>query len=666
MGRDLPQTDRASPQDLARANAALRDEIERRATFEEALRASEEKYRSLVETTNTGYNIIDGNGVVIDANAEYVRLSGHRRIDEILGRRVTEWTAPHDLERNAREVEKCAALGYVRNLEIDYVDPAGRITPVEINATVLQTEAGPRIISLCRDISERRRVRAKLEEAHTTKGAILETALDCIIAMDREGRIIEFNPAAERTFGWKREDVIGLSVAETILPPRFREGHVKGLARFLATGEARILGRRVEMSALRSDGSEFPCELAINSSPSGEQPLFFTAYLRDISDRKQAETALGQAESRNSQLVESIHAIVWRADPHTFRFSYVSPEAEALLGFPVERWIEDPTFWPSRIHPEDRDKAISYCIASTAAGEDHTIEYRMIAADGRVVWLRDLVRVVMGPERPRELVGVMVDITDRRRAEAEIQELNQTLEQRVRARTAELQAAAAELEAFSYSVSHDLRAPLRAIDGYCQTLAEEHEAALPEAGRKMLDRVRANAKHMAHLIEGLLTLSRLSRDEMRVEEVDLGAIASSVLAELARTEPQRVVETSIAPGLIARGDPRLLRIVLENLLANAWKFTGAKPKARIEVGVEGPPDGEREFFVRDDGAGFDMAYAEKLFRPFERLHGQAEFPGTGIGLATAARIVQRHGGRIRAEGAVGRGATFRFTLGETP
>jgi len=180
----------------------------------------------------------------------------------------------------------------------------------------------------------------------------------------------------------------------------------------------------------------------------------------------------------------------------------------------------------------------------------------------------------------------------------------------------------------------------------------------------MLDRVRANARHMAQLIEGLLTLSRLTRDEMRIEEVDLGELASSVLAELARAEPQRVVETSIAPGLLARGDPRLLRIVLENLLSNAWKFTGARAGARIEVGAEQRRGEARTFFVRDDGAGFDMAYAEKLFHPFERLHGQSEFPGTGIGLATAARIVQRHGGRIRAEGAIGRGAIFRFTLGE--
>lgn len=664
MGRDLPDTGRSSPPDLARANAALRDEIARRARVEEALRASEEKYRSLVETTNTGYLIIDGEGVVLDANAEYVRLTGHRRLDEILGRCVIEWTAPYDLERNAREVEKCAVIGYVRNLEIDYVDRAGRITPIEINATVLQTPAGPRLISLCRDISERRKAREALEEVHATTSAILETALDCIVAIDREGRILEFNPAAVRTFGWPRDEILGRSVAETIIAPRFRAAFRKGLAHFLATGEGPVIGRRVEMGAVRADGSEIPCELAVTCANSPGRPPLFTAHIRDISDRVQAEAALRQAESRNSQLVESIQAIVWRADPQTFRFSYVSPEAEALLGFPVGRWIEDPAFWPSRIHPEDRDRALAYCIASTAAGQDHTIEYRMIAADGRIVWLRDIVRVVMERDRPRELVGVMVDVTDRKRAEEEIRELNQTLEARVRARTAELQAAVAELEAFSYSVSHDLRAPLRAIDGYCQTIVEALEGVLDEGARRMLDRVRANARHMAQLIEGLLTLSRLTRDEMRVEEVDLGELASSVLAELARAEPQRVVVTSIAPGLRARGDPRLLRIVLENLLSNAWKFTGAKAGARIEFGAEERGDEGRTFFVRDDGAGFDMAYAEKLFHPFERLHGQSEFPGTGIGLATAARIVQRHGGRIHAEGASGSGATFRFTLGE--
>ena len=663
MGRDLPETSRLAPPDLAQGDEALREEIARRTDVEQALRASEEKYRSLVETTNTGYVIIDADGVVLDANAEYVRLTGHRALSEIRGRRVTEWTARHDLERNAREVEKCAALGYVRNLEIDYVDRDGRITPIEINSTVHATPAGPRLISLCRDISERRKVREAFESAHATTNAILQTALDGIVAFDRDGRIVEFNPAAVRTFGWSRSDVLGRSVTATLLAPGDREILESGLARFLETGASRIIGRRVEMTGLRADGFTFPCELAINCASSHGKP-FFTAHVRDISDRVHAEAALRRAELRTRQLVESVQAIVWSADPDTFRFTYVSPEAETLLGYPVGRWIDNAAFWPSRIHPEDRDRVIADCTAATAAGQDHTIEYRMIAADGRIVWLRDIVRVVMGAERPRELIGVMVDITDRKRAEEEIRELNQTLEQRVRDRTAELQAAVAELEAFSYSVSHDLRAPLRAIDGYCQAIAQARSEGTDEDPRRLLDRVRANARHMAQLIEGLLMLSRLTRDEMRLESVDLGALAATILADLARAEPERRVDVAIAPALRARGDPRLLRILLQNLLSNAWKFTGGKEHARIEVGLEPDAGGRGSFFVRDDGAGFDMAYAEKLFRPFERLHGQSEFPGTGIGLATAARIVQRHGGRIRAEGATGRGATFRFTLGD--
>ena len=542
MGRDLPETSRLAPPDVTQGDDALREEIARRTDVEQALRASEEKYRSLVETTNTGYVIIDADGVVLDANAEYVRLTGHRALSEIRGRRVTEWTARHDLERNAREVERCAALGYVRSLEIDYVDRDGRITPIEINSTVHETPAGPRLISLCRDISERRKVREAAEAAHATTNAILQTALDGIVAFDCDGRIVEFNPAAVRTFGWARADVLGRPAAATLLAPGDRRILESGLARFLETGESRIIGRRVEMTGMRADGFTFPCELAINCASSHGKPPFFTAHVRDISDRVHAEAALRRAELRTRQLVESVQAIVWSADPDTFRFTYVSPEAETLLGYPVGRWIDSAAFWPSRIHPEDRDRVIADCTAATAAGQDHTIEYRMIAADGRIVWLRDIVRVVMGAERPRELIGVMVDITDRKRAEEEIRELNLTLEQRVRERTAELQAAVAELEAFSYSVSHDLRAPLRAIDGYCQAIAHARGEGTDEDPRRLLDRVRANARHMAQLIDGLLTLSHLTRDELRVEEVDLSGLARFVLRDFGRADPARQVD----------------------------------------------------------------------------------------------------------------------------
>ncbi|MFB3820148.1 MAG: ATP-binding protein [Candidatus Methylomirabilales bacterium] len=257
--------------------------------------------------------------------------------------------------------------------------------------------------------------------------------------------------------------------------------------------------------------------------------------------------------------------------------------------------------------------------------------------------------------------SLRAEIARRREVEEEIRRLNTELERRVQERTADLAAANKELESFAYSVSHDLRAPLRGINGWSQALAEDYGDVLDEQGRTYLETVRAETRRMGELIDALLGLSRVSRAEMQRQAVDLGALARDVERDLRRAEPERRVEFVIAPGLAVHGDPSLLRAVLHNLLGNAWKFTAHRPDARIELGVS-HADGRPVYWVRDNGAGFDMAYAGKLFAPFQRLHRQDEYPGTGIGLATVQRIVHRHGGRIWAEGEVGKGATLFFTL----
>ena len=236
------------------------------------------------------------------------------------------------------------------------------------------------------------------------------------------------------------------------------------------------------------------------------------------------------------------------------------------------------------------------------------------------------------------------------------------LEMRVAERTAELAAVNKELEAFSYSVSHDLRAPLRSIDGFSQALLEDYAERLDDQARDYLNRVRAATQRMGLLIDDMLTLSRVTRAEMQRGTVDLSLLAEDVLEELQKTEPGRKVEWRIEPGLAAEGDTQLLRVALLNLLGNAWKYTARQPQPRIEFGAVRNADGTREFFVRDNGAGFDMRYAGKLFGAFQRLHTASEFPGTGIGLATVQRIINRHRGQVRAEGVPGRGATFYFTL----
>src|SRR5213594_58940 len=294
---------------------------------------------------------------------------------------------------------------------------------------------------------------------------------------------------------------------------------------------------------------------------------------------------------------------------------------------------------------------------------------------------------VRAPKLGEDELGTLTDafnqmldrIGDQNRAlkasEEELRRYAGELEQRVAERTHELEernealrrnaaeraASNTELDAFAYSVSHDLRAPLRSIDGFSQVLLEDYAARLDEAGRDSLQRVRAATQRMGTLIDDLLKLARVTRAEMRTEAVDLSGMAQDIAAELQRTTPARQVEFAIAPGLGARGDPRLLRVALDNLLRNSWKYTAKQAQPRIEF-ASIQVNGTRAFMVRDNGAGFDMKYADKLFGVFQRLHSASEFEGTGVGLATVRRIITRHGGRTWAEGAVGQGATFYFTL----
>jgi signal transduction histidine kinase len=271
-------------------------------------------------------------------------------------------------------------------------------------------------------------------------------------------------------------------------------------------------------------------------------------------------------------------------------------------------------------------------------------------------------RNTQGTDELAQLTSTFNEMLDEiERQNAALQEAQSDLERRVENRTADLAAANKELEAFSYSVSHDLRAPRRAIDGFSKALLTKYGESLDQQGRHYLDRVRTATSRMAELIDDLLGLARISRQDLVRRRIDLSEIARKVAGDLAVRAPQKPVQTEIEPGLLAEADPRLVTVALENLMGNAWKFAGKKDSPRIEIGQQANGDG-RAFYVRDNGAGFDMRYADKLFGAFQRLHSDSDFEGTGIGLATVQRIVTRHGGRIWAEGEVGKGATFYFTL----
>ncbi len=289
-------------------------------------------------------------------------------------------------------------------------------------------------------------------------------------------------------------------------------------------------------------------------------------------------------------------------------------------------------------------------------------ETDLYRADGSTIWVSMHVSAMRDSEgNLTGFQGVARDITDRKHAEEEIRNLNKELEQRVKERTMQLEAVNKELEAFAYSVSHDFRAPLRALDGFSKSLQTNYSDQLDDQGQHYLKRIHNASIYMSNLIDDLLELSRVTRTEIRQQEADISHLSGEIIKALQEAEPERRVEVEIAPGLTARGDTALLRAVMENLLGNAWNFSSKEPEAKIEVGLTRINE-EAVFFVRDNGTGFDMAYADKLFGAFQRLHGKEEFPGTGIGLATVQRIINRHGGRIWAESELGKGAIFYFTL----
>lgn len=381
-------------------------------------------------------------------------------------------------------------------------------------------------------------------------------------------------------------------------------------------------------------------------------------------ERKRTEEGLRQSEERLRLALRTTRLGTWDWNVLSKTLTW-SDNVESIFGLAPGSFKGTYKAFLECIHPEDRDLVSQLVVQAfeqpqTSEWEN---EYRIVWPDGTIRWLSASGQYFYNETGQLiRMLGTCWDITERKRVNQEIRELNEQLERRVVERTAQLEAANKELEAFSYSVSHDLRAPLRHIDGFSKTLLERYADKLDDKGKHYLQRIRSGTQRMGELIDDLLMLSRMTRSEMHRTQVDLSAHALNIATELSQTQPERQVEFAIAPGLIADGDARLLRVVLENLLNNAWKFTSNRLDSRIEFGVILQEEAKIAYFVRDNGAGFDMAYANKLFGAFQRLHTAAQFPGTGIGLATVQRIIHRHGGRVWAEAVVEQGATFYFTL----
>jgi PAS domain S-box-containing protein len=474
--------------------------------------------------------------------------------------------------------------------------------------------------------------------------SLIDAAPDAVVVIDGAGEIILVNLLALSLFGYTREEMIGHSI-ELLVPVAARARHGGRVKAYLTAPEARAMRGGLQLEGLRKDGEVFPVEISLSPVQTAEG-LVVSCCLRDTTERHRAE----EVRARLAALVSSSDdAIIGKSLDGAI--TSWNKGAERIFGYTEQEVLGRTIALLSVPGSEAADQRV---LAAVARGEVQRFDAVRRRKDGREIH----VSVTTSPihDASGRVVGaskVARDITERRSAEEALARARDTAE-----------AASRELESFSYSVAHDLRAPLRAMSGFAQVVLEDYGERLDEEGRGFLQASYASAVRMGELIDALLALAGVTSREIVRERLDLSALARACLAELAAASPRRHVEVVVEDDLTADADPVLMCVLLQNLLGNAWKFTAHAHAARIEVGAVAAGEGrsQRAFFVRDNGAGFEMGQAGKLFAPFRRLHAAAEFPGTGIGLATVQRIVHRHGGRIRAEGDAGRGAVFTFTL----
>ena len=498
----------------------------------------------------------------------------------------------------------------------------------------------------------------RIRESEVRFRGLLDAAPDAIVIVNSKGVIQLVNEQTERWFGYNRSALIGMTV-EQLIPERFRSQHVVNRERYKQHPVMRPMGKGMDLYGLRRDGDEFPVEISLSPLDTGQERLVIS-IIRDITQRKRIENIRQRIQSRFKTLVNNLPVGVYR---HSMEGNghFMEVNLTMLEMFEAETTNDLLSRSMSDFYSDGYQKKI-FIDRLVAKGEIYGAELHLKTLRGKSFDAEITAVVKHDDETGASYIdGIVEDITQRKASEERIQLLNQSLQER----SLELETSNRELEAFSYSVSHDLRAPLRAIDGFSRTLLDDYAGVLDARGSDRLKRVRGAAQRMGLLIDDLLKLSRVSRAEVHTELVDLSELAGEVIGELEEADRTRHVRFVAEEELYARGDVRLLKIMLDNLLGNAWKFTRETGSPVIEVGSDRTGSATAVFYVRDNGAGFDMAYSDKLFAVFQRLHDATEYPGTGIGLATVYRIVRKHGGRIWAEGEVGKGACFYFTLSHT-
>jgi PAS domain S-box-containing protein len=630
--------------------------------MEQAMRESEERYRVLVDHMEEGYIVFRG-GRIRFANRRFAEVMGIP-VEKLIGENFWRFLAPESQQQARQTYETLKVGGKAPHIqEYVYLTEDRRRIPVEVSMSEITYEGKPSYAVVLRDVTERKRAEEALRKSEEQYRLLADNVTDVIWTMDINLQFTYISPSVTRQRGYSVEEAMALGMEGSLTPASLKvaaKAILEGLS--AETKGQKDLSRTwtVELEMYCKDGSTIWTEMQATflRDPDG-QAVGILGVARDIAERKRAEGELRRSEQQFRALIENAQDAIVIVNPDA-TVRYESSSMERLTGRKTKGRIGKNAL--DFCHPDD----ITYVMGDFIQLLENQVpmvhtDIRYKHRNGRWRTFEVVATNLIDNPAVGGIVLNLRDITERKRAEEEIRRLNEDLEQRVVERTVQLQAVNDELEAFAYSVSHDLRAPLRSIDGFSQVLLEDYTEKLDDEGKDHLQRVRSASQRMAQLIDDLLNLSRLTRGTMRYEEVDLTALAQTIAGELERSQPERDVDFTIAPDLVVEGDAHLLQVALENLLSNAWKFTKKSGRARIELGCA-ETNGKSTYFVRDNGAGFDMTYAGKLFSAFQRLHSQKEFEGSGIGLATVQRIINRHGGKIWAEGAVGQGATFYFTL----
>lgn len=621
---------------------------------------NEKKYRNLIQISPDAVIIIDEEGLITDWNLQAEKMFGWKE-SELVGKTLPQTIIPEKFRVAAKaglEHFLITGEGPVLNKPIELIGLRKDDIELPIELKISSTKINDKyiFIGFVRDITERKKSEEDLLKSEQKFKALLESAPDAMVIIDKKGIITLINAQTERLFGYNRTELYGNTI-EMLIPQRFREKHISHRSGYFHEPKAREMGVGLDLFGRKKDGSEFPADISLNYIKTDEG-ILASAAIRDITERKSVERRIKENEEQFRLLVENIkdYAIIMLDSDGNIK-SW-NKGAESINGYSADEIIGKniSVFYTqdeiNRKEPEQNLKKAK----EKGRYENEALRVRK---DGSQ-FFADVIYTSLYDDKNnfRGFLKVTRDITQRKKNEEEINLLNIELTAKVN----ELEISNKEMESFSYSVSHDLRAPIRSINGFSKIIEKNYASLFDKDGKEYLNIIIKESVRLAHLIDDLLSFSRLGKKELQKTMVDMEALAKEVADELFKSEENQLkVKINIKPLPACYCDDTLIRQVFVNLISNAIKFSSTQPEPSIEIGYTAEKD-STTYYVKDNGVGFDMKFYDKLFGVFERLHNPDEFPGTGIGLSIVKRIIVRHGGKVWAEGKVNGGATFYFSL----